>query len=259
MNRVDLFLKSNRWFSKLLTGIRAVHTGFWLGLLDRQALQGLTTRQYEDDDSYAEENYNLSGLHHWETSVVEQYFSGCRTLLIGAAGAGREIIALSRRGFQADGFDCSPRFLERARSLCEAQGVAANLFLAAPGEAPEEAGVYDGLILGWGGYIHIPGRERRVRFLREFRKHVKAGGPLLVSVISRGESGRVKISFAVARLVRALSLSREPVALGDTLSGLWFQLEFSEAETRDELGQAGFRMEYFSGRFGGCAVGIAVE
>jgi hypothetical protein len=121
MNRVDLFLKSNRWFSKLLTGIRAVHTGFWLGLLDRQALQGLTTRQYEDDDSYAEENYNLSGLHHWETSVVEQYFSGCRTLLIGAAGAGREIIALSRRGFQADGFDCSPRFLERGRSLCEPQ------------------------------------------------------------------------------------------------------------------------------------------
>jgi hypothetical protein len=113
--------------------------------------------------------------------------------------------------------------------------------------------------MGWGGYIHIPGRERRIHFLRGFRKHVKPGGPLLVSFISRSESGRVKISFAVARLVRALSLSLEPVELGDTLSGLWFQHEFSAAEIRDELGQAGFRMEYFSGRFVGCAVGIAVE
>jgi hypothetical protein len=73
--------------------------------------------------------------------------------------------------------------------------------------------------MGWGGYIHIPGRERRIRFLRQFRKHVKAGGPVLVSFISReGEGGRVKITFAVAKLVSALGLSREPVELGDTLS-----------------------------------------
>ena len=56
-----------------------------------------------------------------------------------------------------------------------------------------------------------------------------------------------------------MRLSREPVELGDTLAGNWFQHEFTEAEIRGELKQAGFRVEYFSGRFGGCAVGVAVE
>jgi len=260
MNRPDLFLKSNRWATKLITGIRAVHDGFWLGMLDHAALQGLTARQYDGDDSYADDVHNLSGLHHWEIGALDRYFSGCRTLLVGAAGAGREVIGLAGRGFRADGFDCSPKFFERGRSLCQARGVAANFLFAAPGEVPEEAGVYDGLIMGWGGYIHIAGRERRIRFLREFRKHVKAGGPLLISFLSRsGGSGRVKIPFAVARLVRALRLSREPLEMGDTLAGNWFQHEFTEAEIRHELEQAGFRVEYYSGRFGGHAVGIAEE
>jgi len=61
------------------------------------------------------------------------------------------------------------------------------------------------------------------------------------------------------RLVRAVRLSREPLEMGDTLAGNWFQHEFTEAEIRGELEQAGFRVEYFSGRFGGHAVGVAVE
>lgn len=259
MNRPDLFLKSNRWATRFLTGIRAIHDGFWLGMLDRAALDDLTARRYEDE-SYADGAHNLSGLHHWEIGAIERYFSDCRTVLVGAAGAGREVIGLAARGFRADGFDCNGKFVERGRSRCEAAGIPAKFYLAAPGEVPREAGVYDGLIMGWGGYVHIAGRERRVRFLRQFRAHVKAGGPVLVSFIRReGEGGRVKIAFAVARLASALRLSREPVELGDTLSGNWFQHEFSEAEIRDELEAAGFRVEYYSGRFGGCAVGIAVE
>jgi hypothetical protein len=54
-------------------------------------------------------------------------------------------------------------------------------------------------------------------------------------------------------------MSREPLEMGDTLAGNWFQHEFTEAEIRGELEQAGFRVEYYSGRFGGCAVGIAMK
>jgi len=229
-------------------------------MLDRETLQRLTARRYDGNEAYADDAHNLSGLLHWENVLLDDYFPSCRTVLVGAAGAGREVIGLAGRGIQADAFDCSRRFVERGRSLCEARGIAARFYLTPPGEVPRDAGVYDGLIMGWGGYSHIAGRERRIRFLRTFREHLKAGGPLLISFLSRsGDSGRVKIPVAVARLVRAARFSREPVELGDTLEGNWFQHEFTEPEIRGELEEAGFRVEHYAARFGGCAVGVATE
>lgn len=101
MNRADLF-----------RALETLHTGVWLGLLDKQAFHQISNQQYQAWDSYQDRDYNLSGLQDWEEKAVERSFRDCRSVLLGAAGGGREIIALSRRQIQLDAFECCPRLGE---------------------------------------------------------------------------------------------------------------------------------------------------
>ncbi len=72
---------------------------------------------YDEHDLYHGDAHNLSGLRPWESDVVGTYFEQCRSILVGSAGGGLEVIALQRRGYDADGFECHEGLVETANRL----------------------------------------------------------------------------------------------------------------------------------------------
>jgi hypothetical protein len=235
--------------------------GLWLGLLDNRHLDEIGRLHYSrgmPDSPYGDEKYNLSGLQWWEQQAITAYFPAGYSILLAAAGAGREAFALARMGYQVDGFDSTPALTEGYRRLMDREQLGGRVFAASAGGVPTDIDrPYDGLIVGWGGYMHIPGRKNRIGFLTALRRHVPAGAPLLVSFLRRQGGRRYDAAYAIARLVRRLRRSPDPVERGDSL-GLTFDHHFAKAEIQAELAESGFDLVEFHEFPMGHAVGRAV-
>ncbi|VVM05718.1 2-polyprenyl-6-hydroxyphenyl methylase / 3-demethylubiquinone-9 3-methyltransferase [Methylacidimicrobium tartarophylax] len=179
----------------------------------------------------------------WEERVIASYFRPSSSLLVAAAGGGREAIALARSGYRVDGFDCTSQLVEGYRRLMAREKLLGKVDWAAAGSVPAEIGEsYDGLLIGFGGYMHIPGRRNRVRFLHSLRRRVAAGAPLLLSFLIRsGPSRYFAWIYAVAHRLRTLRRSPYPVEYGDSLS-MTFRHHFTEEEIQAELAESGFEL-----------------
>jgi hypothetical protein len=226
--------------------------------MDRAALHETTEGQYIAWPSFGEAGYNASGLHNWEERALREHFTGCKSVLLGATGGGREMVALWRRGLAADGFECCGKLAERARELLSESGVEGRVITSRPDEVPDGLGMYDGAIVGWGAYAHIPGRSKRVAFLKQCREHLRPGSPILLSFFTRPANSReFRWVHAIAGSVRGLRRCAEKVELGDTLMGA-FDHFFTREEIQGELEEGGFREEFYAETPCGHAVGRAV-
>jgi hypothetical protein len=124
-----------------------------------------------------------------------------------------------------------------------------------PNRVPDGVGQHDGAIMGWGGYMHIPGRPARVNFLQQIRSHLPPGGPLLLSFFSHRQPSRSdRLVAGIAGVIRRLRRSRDPVEIGDRICGT-FDHRFCEREIGSELESAGFDMIHFAHQPYGHAVG----
>ncbi|WP_018290041.1 class I SAM-dependent methyltransferase [Verrucomicrobium sp. 3C] len=257
--RVRCYTAWDLWSRRISTGFDLLQQGLWLGLLDDRHFDELGPLQYARWAKYSDERYNLSGLQPWEERALSTYFRSGSSLLVAAAGGGREPVALARLGYRVDGFDCTPQLVEGYRRLMAREQLPGNVYLAEAGTVPDEVDPrYDGLLVGWGGYMHIPGRKSRVDFLRSLRRRVEVGTPLLLSFFCRGErSQRHAWIYALARSIRRLRRSPDPVEPGDALAGT-FDHWFTEPEIRAELAEGGFALIEYREVPYGHAVGRAV-
>ena len=155
------------------------------------------------------------------------------------------MIALADAGFQVDGFDCCAPLVESGRDELRKHGIDSKLDYAPPSTVPEGGGHYDAVLIGFSGYMYIPGRDRRICFLRDLCRFLNPGAPLMVS-FTEGSSGRrrvwtARIGTAVRRLRRA-----EPVEEGDWLK-TGFQHHFVRQQIFSEMSEAGLDLAYYCG------------
>ena len=129
------------------------------------------------------------GLHGWEWSVVRDFFPAPPAkILTSAAGAGRELLALSRLGYSVTGFEPAPALAARAEELAKRHPG----LLFEPGGYEEWTahrlsqidanGPYDAVILGWGSWSHLSDESMRQAILAKARA-VCPHGPILLSWI----------------------------------------------------------------------------
>jgi len=258
--RVRWFKQADQWFTRLVRIADAIHQGFWLGFLSADDLDAITSGHYAQSQEYASPEHNQRGLFDWEAAAINQYFQPGSRILVAAAGGGREILALRRAGFQADGFDCSLTLVQAGSALFDRLGEGRGVALSAAGEVPSGPALYQGLIVGWTGYTHIPTRRRRIAFLDGLRNRALPGALVLISFFPREGSSRCeKLNYWTARVSRFLFRGRnEESELGDHL-GWCFSHNFTRDEVDDELRTAGFRPVYYSEVGEGHAVGISEE
>lgn len=258
---VRLYLAEGRGWARMVRVLDGVHAGFWLGVLSRPTLQMVDEAHYRTHSTYNGEQHNLRGLMDWEEAAIP-FFEGRRRLLVLAAGGGREVLALERRGHQVDGYECNPALVAFAGSFLPRHGCTGVVAPLARDAVPE-GGPYDGVIVGWGGYMLTAGRARRVRMLREIRARMPEGSPLLLSFFTRPEYlTRAYVAYRVARPLRWL-LRREPPDEGDDVIP-FFVHRFTQREIEAEMRDGGFALARFvpEGRGqndSGWAVGHAVR
>jgi SAM-dependent methyltransferase len=258
---VHLYLRAHKALPKLFGLISAAFVGFWLGILSRRSLLLVDDAYYvgprggtDNPDAYESEEYNRRGLWAWEQAMIEEYFAGASRLLVLACGGGREVLALQRLGYEADGFECQPILVDAANRLLVADGFTATVQVSPRDSCPTGDRRYSGVIVGWGGYTLVAGRHRRVALLQQVRERLEPGGMILISFFARrGTPRRFRLVAAMANALR-WPLGRERVEPGDYLSPNYVHF-FTQEEIRGELEEAGFDLLHYGTAGYGHAVG----
>jgi hypothetical protein len=223
----------------------AVLAGIALGMLGRRALHAIDRIAYGLAREYRSDAHNLRGLFDWEAKVVDAYFAGRPRLALIGAGAGREALALSRRGYRVDAFECNPALLAAANRLLGREGVDVSVRHLPRDAAPSSALPYDGVVIGWTAYMHVLSSRTRIELLRGLRRLLPTDAPLLLSFFTRPEPDEhSEVVCSVANRVRA-ALRREPVERGDELVPGYVH-RFTRAEIVAELDAGGFLLQCYA-------------
>lgn len=252
-----LYFRSYRALTAFSRILSAAYVGFWLGILTRAQVLAIGERYYSQERAYWTDEYNKDGLSVWEKRVLERDFSACRRVLVAAAGGGREVLALRKLGHEAHGFEAHPGLVRVANGVLEREGLVPDIQQAPWDHCPDIDETFDGIIVGWGAYMHIRQRDRRITFLRELRERVAPGAPILLSFYSIPKDSRY--FRAVARIGNFLArvLRRDPVQVGDCLTPNYTHF-FTRERLESELVAGGFEPVSFEHLEYGHAVGRAV-
>jgi hypothetical protein len=242
----SLYFLLERFILFIHNGVAACIQGVALGLLSNEQLDRMTAKRYAGSfQSYAETSFLNSGLFLWEREAISHYFPRSGRVLVAAAGAGREMIALAKSGYRVDGFDCCPPLLECGQNELTRQGIDAMLEYAPPSSAPARGRECDAILVGFSGYMYIPGRENRINFLKDLCGFLHPGAPLMVSFMEgfpgRRRTWTAKIGTAIRKLRGA-----SPVEEGDSFKG-GFQHHFVYEQIQSEMNEAGLDLVHYSG------------
>jgi hypothetical protein len=256
INRLYFFLE--RLFLFVHNSAAALVQGVALGLVSNEKLEQLTQQRYSTDvslASFADESYVNSGLLLWEREAIFKYFPPAGRVLVGAAGAGREMVALAAEGFFVEGFDCCKPLVELAQVELKRHGIDSNLYYTSPSTVPECNGPYSAALVGFSGYMYIAGSDRRIRFLQELCKLLKPDAPVMIS-FTEGSHGRKRVWTAkIGTFIRSIWRA-PPVEEGDCIKN-GFQHHFVRQQIVSEMNAAGLEMAYYSaGTCYGHAVGL---
>ncbi len=229
-----------------------------MGLLPVSAVDIVSEQSYGAGTGYTGTGYLDSGLQFWEEMAVNQFFPRTGKILVGSAGGGRELIALARAGYWADGFECSSAMVAAGRKALAERQIEGALQWAPPSSVPRMPTLYDAGIVGWNGYTYISPKNRRIEFLQSMAEHIRAGAPILVSCAIRVGRGRAAVwTPRVANAVRALTFRPRVFTAGDAFPGRP-RHEFTRQQLNAELQEAGLEPVAFW-RWGGFGAAIAFK
>lgn len=232
---------------------QSVHTGFFLGALKQSHLEKIDLRKYNNSKGYYDEGYNKKALFEWEQLAIDTFFKNCKTLLLTAAGAGREAYNLEKQGFELNAYEYNDKLRVYGNKLLENENLTTRIHACERDYCPKSKVKFDGAIVGYGSYTHIKGSEKRISFLKQIHGNIAPNGIVLVSFYVRSYAymnlRRIKKTANFAARI----FKNEPLELGDSLDVEYVHY-FTKEEIEKEFNKAGFLLlEYRDGAFG-CAV-----
>ncbi len=213
-------------FQNVRRGIGLFRVGLLCEALSDTERSETTIEAYHD--AYVAEQAN-DGLHEWEKDWFTRDLPPApATLLIAAAGTGREAVALQAEGYRVDVLEpASNQIKSCSVHLPDTSLIVQGTFDDLVGSildgketpATRLADNYDAVILGWGGLAHVLLREQRMQLLRACARLTE--GPILASffmdphAVEKQQAGSMTalgrgLGRAISRL-RGLDDAREPV------------------------------------------------
>jgi hypothetical protein len=260
---VRIYFFTQSWVWRALRVANGCFVGLWLGVLTEERLYAIVEEYFTrsrkggfGEHNYHSKEWNRRGLFDWEKRAVTNHFGGCRRLLVLGAGGGREVLALQRLGYQVDGFESHPDLVIAANELLREEGLDSTVHPIAPDEAPDIETTYDGIIVGWGMYMSVQGRKRRIALLRRLRARTRVRCPILVSFVYRDSTGwSYKMGVFIANTIRRV-LRRQPAEVGDWLAPYYVHY-FTQDEIICELAEGRFATVHYDTTPYAHAVGIA--
>ena len=148
-------------------------------------------------DASSEPRNDHAGLYEWEQTWFERRLPPPpASILIGAAGSGREASALRKSGHRVHAFEPSASAFQLCETTLGAELVDQASYqdliaTALHGESTPlrltRESRFDAVLLGWGSFGHVLERANRLELLRAC-DHVVPHGPILLSIFEPNAS-----------------------------------------------------------------------
>jgi hypothetical protein len=243
-----------RFLKKLTDFLDAFSAGFWLGVMSEKSLDYSGELTHNGNKSYTDDRYNQSGFFEWEKPIINKHFSKAETILLIAAGGGREALALSIKGYEVDAYECNTNLIEYGNTLLQKNNVNVKIKYLPKNSVPVEIKKYDGIIVGWGAYSLMSGSKKRLSFLEGLYPFMHKNTPLMISFLWMKERGRRdKIIKNVSNFFRTFG-KRDKTEPGDRLEPDFVHF-FTEEEIKNELYQAKYTVIDYTATDYGCVIG----
>ncbi len=236
-----MFLGVANSFSK----VESFFTALAAGTCDPTDWVKRTQIFWDEDKSYLlqEAPLVLSGFMAWEEPIQEYLKPGGIIGVIGC-GAGRDMIAFARLGYQVEGLDFSERAVAGAREFLARARVKGKVYcgdvtdFVFPGEG------YDAFVFSWFTYGYIYSSARRMKALENLRPKLASDGCVILTFQPFHGEGRKMAR--VAHWMGRISGNPNPPVLGDGFNrALNFEHRFTREEIVRESERAGFRVTVY--------------
>lgn len=240
---------SFRFLKNLTSFLDAFFSGFWLGVMGEKSLDYSDELFYNNNPHYTDDKYNEAGLFEWEKSMIDKHFSKAKTILLIAAGGGRETLALAKLGFGVESYECNTKLIEYGNELLKKNNIPARIKYLPRNTVPEVRN-NDAIIIGWGAYSLIRGNKSRLSFLSELNPFLNKETLLMISFLWMGKRGqRDNIINGVSNFFRIFS-TKHRTEPGDRLVPDFIHY-FTDEEIKNEIAQSGLRIiDYYTKDYG---------
>ncbi len=237
------FIKFQNYILKLLRRfvyfIESLHTGVFIGLLNHKHLSKIDQIHYGAHKGYYKDDYNKGELFDFEQEAINNFFKDCKSILVTAAGGGREMYMLIKMGYEVTGYEYNKKLRNYANALFSRENIDAVVLPAERDKGPLTNKTFDGVIVGYGSYLHIKGSSTRIAFLKKVSESLKKGGIILVSFyVNKDSRMNLERIYRIGNFVANIT-KNEKVERGDSLDVEYVHY-FSGEEIMNELTQAGF-------------------
>jgi peptidoglycan pentaglycine glycine transferase (the first glycine) len=196
------------------------------------------------------------GLLVPEEKIIEEYFTKESNILNVGCGAGREGIALMKRGFDVTGIDLQPKMVDLANENALKHNVSPNFKQMDVTQLKLKDNSIDNATMTGSILTYIPKRCNRIAALREIVRILKPKGRVIISTPNRESNIKYLLYFAVIDNVRRLSklLFKDKTALepGDRMSRVVsvqsksrskiYTHMYSMNELKDDIEEAGLKV-----------------
>ena len=184
---VLLYAHVDKLVSRLVNAYQSTVEAFLSECLTPEEMTSLGIALY----NRAPQRYLSMELFDWEREwFAKRLPAAPARILVGAAGSGRESMALAAQGYQIDAFEPAPKMMQLCHDLLPAphrvvQATYEDFWRAVLDRqhnamSPMAGGGYDAVILGWGSVSHVLQPTDRIRLIQAASK-VAPRGPVLVS------------------------------------------------------------------------------
>lgn len=232
---------AERTTSALTQVITGGTNGALLALLDRRQIEQIDRQKYELDGIYSDVDYISGGLFWWEQAIVRRHFPIDGSVFVWGAGAGREVMALSKLGYRVSGEEYNQALVNRANELLAGNGFSERITIGRRDTWPPSVRDCDVVVFGWSSFTLVRGREQRVELLRAAARSLSADGLIVMSFfVGDPQSRSLRWAHRGGRLTAAVFGGTAPEP-GDILTPNFAHL-FSMPALIDELHDAGLEL-----------------